>query len=608
VCGIAGILSLNKELVQQARLQKMADALAHRGPNGEGFYINPDNHLGFAHRRLSIVDLSLLGAQPMHYLNRYTIIHNGELYNYKEVKETLIKKGYIFTTQTDTEVIIAAYDAYKEDCLQYFDGMFAFALWDAKEQVLFIARDRFGEKPFYYYINEEQFCFASEMKALWAVGVPKESNPSLIALYLGLGYTSIPLQPEITFYQNIFSLPPAHYLKANFNTSKEIVVAIHTYWDVDKETKLVINEQEAIEQFSELFSTSVKRRLRSDVPIGTSLSGGLDSSSIVAFLKQLGAQDYSTFSAIFSGYDKDESAYIDMVKNQFHLQNFSVSPTANGFEKELEQLIYTQEQPFISSSVYAQYKVFELAKVHNTTVLIDGQGADETIGGYTKYLHWYLQELFLYDKKKYQEEWTAIKQNNPTFNFGFFNKMATWFPAAATNQLEKKAVNQLKWHNHLNPDYIAAHFSRLFIHKPLVKKLNDLLYYNTMQFGLEELLRYADKNAMAHGVEVRLPYLNHELVQFVFSLPSTYKIHKGFQKSILRKTVDGQLPNAITWRKDKVGYETPQQQWLQQNSCIEKINSAKEKLITLGVLNKNSTFAKSNTEQHWRWLIAAAYI
>jgi asparagine synthase (glutamine-hydrolysing) len=606
MCGITGIISLNKNKVEQNDLQKMANAIAHRGPNGEGFYINENKNIGLAHRRLSIIDLSQKGNQPLHYLNRYTIIHNGEVYNYIELKKTLEQVGYKFTSETDTEVIVAAYAHYGNTCLQYFDGMFAFVIWDEQEQQLFIARDRFGEKPFYYYTDNETFYFASEMKALWSVGLPKEINHSLMCLYLGLGYTSIPLEPQCTFYKNIFSLPPSHFINIK-GLPNVLTMEIENYWDIDKETTINISEADAIEKFTELFTISIKRRLRSDVAIGTSLSGGLDSSSIVAFLHTLGKNSYHTFSAVFPSFEKDESKYINIVNHQFNIEGKTVAPNGKSFFEDFEKLNAIQEQPYTSASIYAQYKVFELAKQHNVSVLIDGQGADETIGGYTKYIHWYLQELFLYDKKLFKKELDDFEKNTNTF-FGLSNKLAAWFPAPAANQLEKRAVNQLWWKSHLTQDYGNANFSRLMIHKPLVKKLNDVLYYNTMQFGLEELLRYADKNAMANGVEVRLPFLQHELAQFVFSLPSHYKLKQGYQKHILRKSVEAKLNNEITWRKDKVGFEAPQEKWIKDSFLVEKIKTAKEKLVALHILDKNILHAKSSNDQNWRILIAASYL
>ncbi len=600
MCGIAGILSVNKNKVQHISLQAMSNALAHRGPNGEGFYIN--ENIGLAHRRLAIIDLSNAGQQPMHYLQRYTIIHNGEIYNYIELKKTLQQKGYTFTTNSDTEVILAAYDCYKEQCLQHFDGMFAFAIWDNQEQQLFAARDRFGEKPFYYYYDNESFYFASEMKALWAAGVPKQINQSMLCMYLGAGFTNIPLEPQLTFYKSIDELPAATYLQAFIITEKLQIQTVQ-YWDVDKETKTNISENDAIEKYNELLKQSISNRLRSDVVIGTSLSGGLDSGSIVATLQQLGVQNYQTFSAIFPGFAKNEQEYIKLVNEQFKLQNNFVAPTANDFSNDFDKIITIQEQPFASSSIYAQYKVMQLAKQQNVIVLLDGQGADETMGGYTKYIHWYLQELFLFDKKLFKQEVALYN-----YKFSIKNKMAAWFPAAASTQLQKKVVTQVRYNNFLNQNFIDTSFSKLFVHKPLVKKLNDILYYNTMQFGLNELLRYADKNAMSHGVEVRLPYLQHELVQFLFSLPSHYKMNNGYTKSILRKTADKKLPDAIVWNKNKIGYETPQQDWLQQSFFKEKIASAKQKLVAENIVDKRILKATTTTEQNWRMLIAVEYL
>jgi asparagine synthase (glutamine-hydrolysing) len=471
--------------------------------------------------------------------------------------------------------------------------------------LLFAARDRFGEKPFYYFYNGKEFCFASELKGLWAAGISKEPNLTLFCVFLGLGYTSIPIEPQVSFYKNIFLLPAAHYITIHCINNQFDIKQVQ-YWDIDKQTVSSFSEQDATIHFTELFTTSLKRRLRSDVAIGTSLSGGLDSSSIAAFLTSLDIGHYKSFSALFPGYEKDESKYIDLVQQQLSIDNYSTKPTAQDFEENFQKLITIQEQPFASSSIYAQFKVFELAKQNNTTVLLDGQGADETLAGYTKYLHWYLQELYTTDKSRYKSELRAIKENHPSLQWGITNKLAALLPIAATNRLEKRAAHQLIWRSHLEQDFVSAHFSKLLIQKPFVKKLNDLLYYNSMQFGLQELLTYADKNAMANGVEVRLPFLQHELVQFVFSLPSHYKIQQGFTKYLLRKSIDKKLPDEIVWRKEKVGYETPQEDWLHSPYFKNKIEAAKKKLIDMAILQKS--VANKSTDNDWRIMIAAAYL
>ena len=280
MCGIAGILSLDKSNITEVSLKKMTDSLYHRGPDGGGLWIDTINNVGLGHRRLSIIDLSDSGKQPMHYLDRYTITFNGEIYNYIELKTLLLTKGYIFKTSTDTEVLLALFDHKGYDCLELLDGMFAFAIWDKVSKKLFCARDRFGEKPFYYSINDSSFVFASEIKALWAYGIPKIKNDVMIFNYLYFNSINNPDNLSETFYDNIKLLKPSSYLVINVNLEIEIE---KKYWDIDySNINTSISYEQAKIDFAELLQSSVNLRLRSDVPIGSSLSGGLDSSVIVA--------------------------------------------------------------------------------------------------------------------------------------------------------------------------------------------------------------------------------------------------------------------------------------------------------------------------------------
>jgi asparagine synthase (glutamine-hydrolysing) len=291
MCGIAGIVSPDPSFVEKHRLQQMANALKHRGPDGEGYWIDEQHHFGFAHRRLSIIDLSENAAQPFRYLH-YVIIFNGAIYNYIEIKAELEKKGYKFSTASDTEVIPAAYDCWGIDCLDKFDGMFAFALWNNFTEQMILARDRFGEKPLYYYAEYiergsfRQFVFASEMKAIWSIGIPKNLNGTMMLNYLTHGHLQNPLKETETFYTNILSLPQGHYLTI---VPKQGKVQLRKWYQPVLKTKesLEMTESEVIEKFSELFLQGVTRRLRSDVNTGTSLSGGIDSSSIVSAVHQL---------------------------------------------------------------------------------------------------------------------------------------------------------------------------------------------------------------------------------------------------------------------------------------------------------------------------------
>ena len=593
----------------------MADSLAHRGPDGEGFWINKDHSVGFAHRRLSIIDLSQAAAQPMHYLQQYSIVYNGEIYNYIELKRELKKSGYHFNTESDTEVILAAYDCYKERCLQYFDGMFAFSIWDEKEQCLFAARDRFGEKPFYYYTEKNVFAFASEMKGLWAAGIDKSIENKMILNFITLGYVQNPANKSQTFYKNIFSLPPAHFLKFY---PKNDHCTIEHYWDIDKQAQIKISEEAAVKTFDTFLYTAVNRRLRSDVPVGASLSGGLDSSSIVYYIKkQLDGDrnNLKTFSAIFPGFEKDEQKYIRQVSAQFKIENFTVIPTADTLLKDFEKLCYHQEEPFPSASIYAQYKVFELAKKQNIKVLLDGQGADEMLAGYHKYVHWYLQEMVSRNKfSGAAKERRLLHKNHVDFHWNIKNMMAAFLPSHASIALEKKEYNKIIHNNDVTKNLMGYLKGREWegIHKPVVTKLNDILYFNTVQNGLEELLRYSDRNAMAHGREVRLPFLYDEMVKFVFSLPSSFKIKNGYTKYLLRKLMENKLPQNIVWRTDKIGYEPPQKKWMETPLMKDFLYEAKEKLVKEDML-KPQVLAKKARSHHahdadsfdWRYLCVA---
>ena len=613
MCGIAGIISMKGSAIHQQDLQKMADVLKHRGPDGEGFWINSNQRCGFGHRRLAILDLSDAGRQPMHYLGRYTIVYNGEIYNYRELKNDLMKQGYTFRSTGDTEIILAAYDCYKEKCLDYFDGMFAFAMWDEKEQVLFCARDRFGEKPFYYTQYNGDFYFGSEMKALWAAGIPKNTDQKILLNYLSLGYVQNAAEKSQTFYTDIFSLSPAHYLLIDL---KEKSFRLHQYWNIDKQASIKINEKDAIEQLDQYLTASVFKRLRSDVPVGVSLSGGLDSSTICSFIHKISpSKKLHSFSAVFPGFEKDESAYIKEVADKFDIQMHQVNPTPYGLVEEFEKIAHHQEEPFPSSSIYAQYKVFQLARQNKVPVLLDGQGADETLAGYHKYLHWYLQEVFSRNRfLKLKKERDALLKNKIKVQWNVKNMAAAYLPSHAAIVLEKQEYLRVLKNDDISKNLLDAIKGREWdgIHKPIITKLNDILYFNTMCNGMEELLRFSDRNAMAHGIEVRLPFLNADLVKFIFSLPSDLKISNGFTKYILRKLMQHDLPENIVWRTDKIGFEPPQKIWMQEKVMQDYIFESKKKLVDEhilkpSVLKKKSRPlpAHSRDNFEWRYLCAA---
>ena len=613
MCGLAGIISLKKHNVQHTVLKKMAEALEHRGPDGEGFWINETNTVGFAHRRLSIIDLTIQASQPLYYL-QYTIIFNGEIYNYIELKDFLRQKGYSFSTKSDTEVIAAAYCFWGKDCVLQFDGMFAFAIYDNLKNEVFIARDSFGEKPLYYHIaTDNNFYFASEMKALWAIGIEKEINDYQLLNYLTIGYVNNPTDKSETFYNNIKTLEEGYYLKYELESTKLEVRSWKyevgsTKYEVEstkyevRNTKLEVRigktknekqkttseENETITKFSSLLLNSVEKRLRSDVAIGTSLSGGLDSSSIVANIyRTTEKKNYKhiAFTASFSGFNKDETQYSKAVAKYFNLQQHITSPTAIDLVNNFKQLMYYQEEPLQSASVFTQFIVYKLAKENGVTVLLDGQGADEVLGGYKKYANWFLQELLRTNIAKFKQEKALLITNEFLENWNYKNYFAAFFPKLTAQQLQQKAINQQHKNGFINKDYLHQYQNKNSLQKPVVKELQDILNYNTEIFGLNELLRYADRNSMANSIEVRLPFLSKDLVNFANKLPSSYKINNGFTKWILRESAKNNLPHNIVWRKGKIGYEPPQKQWMKHPQMQEMIRAAREKLVEKNILN-----------------------
>lgn len=601
----------------------MTGALSHRGPDGENTWHNNDKTALLCHRRLSIIDLSSRAAQPMQYLDRYSIVHNGEVYNYIELRSELEKKGYSFRTRSDTEVILAAYDHWAGDCVDHFDGMFAFAIWDQKEQELFAARDRFGEKPFFYHFNQKEFVFASEIKALWAMGIDRAANLKMLFNYLTIGYVDNPERREETFFENIFKLPPAsrlYYIPAR----QELL--IEQYWDLDPAIQdKTITEAGAVEQFTALFTDSVAKRLRSDVAIGTSLSGGIDSSSIVATIASVSAGHmpgspragdaglFTAFTASFPGFEKDESVMAGSMARQFALPHVLTEVGADNLATDWEKFLYHQEEPVGSASAFAQYKVFETVKQHGIVVLLDGQGADETLAGYHKYYKWYWQEMFRKRKLVASGEIAAARANGVQESFNYKNVLASLLPDLAAVILERQYLFNALNHEGLSKEFVRLQSKEAYYTTPALGNLNGVLYFNTCVHGLEELLRYADRNAMAHGREVRLPFLNHQLVEFIFKLPPSFKIRQGWTKWLLRKSMASKLPADIVWRTDKVGFEPPQKQWMQNKKLQQMVQEARHKLVKEKILSADitakpvtGTGAYDKNADDWRYLTAAS--
>lgn len=587
MCGIAGILSNSKFKVEIPLLRKMTDSIEHRGPDGQGQWTDSEQRIGLGHRRLSIIDLTENGAQPMHYMERYSITYNGEIYNYIELKRDLVNKGYKFRSDSDTEVLLACYDLYRESCLQYFDGMFAFAIWDNLEKTLFCARDRFGEKPFYYHIDKENtFYFASEMKAIWAAGIQKSINGNMMFLYLAHDIVENPQLKSETFYQEIYKLEAAHYLLI-----KDGRIDKKSYWNLQiSESNSHLTEKQITDRFRELLMHSVSSRMRSDVSIGSSLSGGLDSSSIVTIINQFVKEGKQhCFSARYENYSKDEGIFIEKVTNSLNVHQHNAWNKSDTLVEILDRIIYHQEEPFQTGSIVAQWSVYKKAREENVVVVIDGQGADEFLCGYHYDFASFLREKLIASYSDYSYHYHLLNhrhsyENKLNLDFLF----QTYFPNLKDTISDRtRKYRNVDYKSYLERDFYSNYeeHNKPFKH---FNSLKEVLRYELMNYGLEKLLRFADRNAMAHGVEVRLPFLSHELIEFVFTLPSDIFLKDGWSKYILRKSMDGLLNPEICWRTDKIGFESPDNTWLKEKNIMSKIVGGKEKLLANGIVKKRS--------------------
>ena len=591
MCGISGIWRNSDSSFDLQSIERMKLKMIHRGPDGNGTWYSNRHKVILGHNRLSIIDLSQNAAQPMT-RGVYTISFNGEIYNYLELKLELENKNVVFSTDSDTEVLLAAYQTWGTDMLQKLDGMFAFAIYDEIKDELFCARDRFGEKPFYYGFYNGDFYFASEIKALREIGIDMRINENLLFNYLHFDLVENPNDQKQTFYKEINKLKPSHcFIYKGGNQIKQ-----SRYWDITISESVDISFSEASNRFKELLNTSVKRRLRSDVKVGSSLSGGLDSSSIVALVSKL-SNENATFSARFKNFSKDEGQYIEIIQKKFKTNHFNVNVQEMDFIKELERLIYHQEEPFQTGSIYAQYCVYQEAKKQGVTVMLDGQGADEFLCGYTKDFQFYIRELI--NNKPERLRINSLINTNHSTNTRLYFKDLVLLKSPRTYKYLSSVSKKISTNRPIgiHPDFYAAFKNKNSPFKQFTD-LKSALKHEMNNQGLEKLLRFADKNSMAHSVEVRLPFLYHELVEFVFSLPGSYLLHNGWSKSILRTSMSDSLPSKITYRKDKIGFQAPQDIWMQNKLLQELIKNAEQ------VLTQNNYIT---SDYHSKWKILIAY-
>jgi asparagine synthase (glutamine-hydrolysing) len=491
------------------------------------------------------------------------LIYNGEIYNYLELRAELEALGHQFKSQSDTEVILHAYQEYGCDCLARFNGMFALALWDEQKRQLFLARDRFGVKPLYFFRNPNHFVFASEIKAiLTTTGTTPAPNQRLIYDFLTMGILD---HTDETFFTGINKLPPAHYMLVDPAGQ----ITLRRYWDFEVNCEVAsLADKEVADQcqaFFELFTDAVRLRLISDVPVGSCLSGGLDSSSVVSVISQLIHQNKAaavgprqqTFSACYENNPVDEQTHIDHVIQWTGALSHRVFPQAQGFRQELAQLICHQEEPFASTSIYAQWTVMRLAREQGVTVLLDGQGADEQLLGYRKFYAFYGLNLL-------RDGYPLLGLTELIKHFGSWDVLKTLQLQRGLRYLQGKQLGPTGVVFTLLQDSFTHQFGDGPLDLGWSHSLGERIKADMTQFSIPVLLRYEDKNSMAFARETRVPFLDYRLVEFVASLPLNLKLRDGWTKYCLRRGAKNKVPPEILKRKDKFGFATPENDWFRQ--------------------------------------------
>ncbi|HTC61836.1 MAG TPA: asparagine synthase (glutamine-hydrolyzing) [Candidatus Saccharimonadales bacterium] len=550
---------------------EMTHAVAYRGPNGFGFayasqnctetpeIIHNENKfpgmqrpvVGFGSRRLAILDTSSAGNMPMISDDgHYCIVFNGEIYNYKEIRQELQQRGHRFRTGTDTEVILHSYQEWGEECLKRFNGMWGFALWDQSKQILFCARDRFGVKPFYYASHNGSFYFGSEIKQiLIASSMSREANSGAVSNFLEWGLVD---NSSETFFKNVFQLPGGCWLK--LDVTSPLCPRIGRFWDLRIEPMPERPVADTIEEFRHKFETSVKLRLRSDVPVGVSLSGGLDSSSVLCQAKQIAPEiELQSFSACFDEQALDERSYVSTVLSSTGGIGHEVFPQAGPFWKTIETMIYHHDEPILGTSAFAQWSVMKEARRCGVPVMLGGQGADESLCGYQKYFYFYLMQLVRETDKRFFREAASWIFGGSNF-YWTADSVARYIPGLIRSPLSLTGrVGTVEFHK----DYKDSNADLGAMNGVAARQKTDLI-----RTSIPALLHHEDRNSMAHSVETRLPFLDYELVEFAVNCPTSLKLQGGWSKWMLRTALKGTLPETIRLRKTKLGFDAPDSAWV----------------------------------------------
>ena len=579
MCGIFGIASRSENL-KDFPIREYTDTLSHRGPDGSGYYA--DNHVALGHRRLSIIDLSGGGQPIFNEDGSRCIIFNGEIYNYQDLRADLIKKGHIFSTRSDTETILHAYEQWGEKCVEYLRGMFAFAIWDSREKRLFIARDRLGIKPLFYAVCRDRFYFASEMKAiLHDTGFPKSIDELALTSYLKFAYVPAPM----TIYSDIKKLLPGYTLVWENGR-----IQIRKYWDIAFEPDRNKSENYFIDGFMELFEEAVGIRLMSEVPLGAFLSGGIDSSAVVAVMSRGNKDPVKTFCMGFGGNTGgylDERKYARMVAARYstHHREYEVRPDPEGI---LEKIVRSFDEPFADDSTIPTYFVCKLAR-ENVTVALSGLGGDEAFAGYERYLGFALSKFYGWLPeiirenllKPLVESFSEREDGHYTVNhLKRFVRAGSLAPAESylayiskidDNHLKAFFKDREKFSGFLDEskELFLSHFRSAQVNGQM-SSLDRALYCDIKTYLPEDILAVTDRLSMHHALEVRVPFIDHKLLEFSATIPPEIKMRWFRKKYLLKKATESLLPKDVV-RHRKQGFVGPMAQWL-KNDLRQYIN------------------------------------
>lgn len=605
MCGIIALVGRGSS-VRSDELVAMADLIRHRGPDGEGFSLFPaggevvstapggrplgqelvwpamTGEVGFGHRRLSIIDTSTAGHQPMsdEYGDLW-VTYNGEIYNHLEVRAELESKGYVFHTNSDTEVLLSAWREWGRESLSRLNGMFAFVLFDRPANRLFAVRDRFGVKPLYWWRRPGgDIAVSSEIKAFrglkdWRAVLNHQMGYEFLAWGLSDHTTE-------TFFQGVHQVPAGGLLEIELLQEDAPVLTVHSWFTLGAVGDAPETIEEASEMFREKFTQAVALRLRADVPVGTALSGGLDSSSIVCTADRLlharNEDTLNAFSARSTDPQFDEGPYMQSVVDQTNVNHHVTWPDADGFLEELDNLIWHHDEPFSSASIYAQWKVF--AKVAETPVKVtlDGHGADEALIGYTAYIGPNMASMLKRGEiGTFLSEWRETRRRLGHSRF--------WLVAMIADSLLpywlRQLLRRLSGKAHASPDWLNMGLLNAFPNDPFAQfedKRSGLVGMSMAQLTATSLpmqLKWGDRDSMAHSIESREPFLDPDLIGFVLALPDRFKLSMGVTKRVLRLGMGDRLPSKVVNRRDKMGFVTPESQWVKQDRPDEFLAAAR---------------------------------